>query len=853
MKKAFYLYTALLFAALGGGVSCMTQDVEVPDREIVFTIYDTEDKPVENVRVALGDALSYRLDMRYVTSLKIAEPAGWTCRFYGGNPGQAVFKAPVLDDPNAELSGEVVVEMESAWGRKSTRTIAVSAFERDVTLNPLDDLSEPQVLAFGASAGYRFSTSNVVSVEATVPRGWSYTWDSESEPGTLTLTAPKDGNGAEPTGQVTVTPLSARGTKGEACTFEVQASDDFPELVFSGEEAVFTAFGQQRAIAFTGKNLENVTVRSLPEGWSATADLPGSRMSVTAPAQNDLRAYGNGTLVVTITGTIGEPVDVSLPLRVELPQGIASDLDFEAFGQAVAAGEPISRWQVDGRVKLMLNVDLSGSDHSVFVGSAERPFVSAFDGNGRTIRIDIASGVDDRALGLFHTVAAPAVIRDLHIEGRLLLRTEGNATAVNAGGVAAIASGARFEGISADLLFEVAPEVFTKWSRSGANSTEYAKYSGGALIIGRLTGAPSAFVDCTSDGVYRQTKGSLTGGGGIVGLVEVDGSTFDGCVNNADIELLYDSPTAADDAANCCYGGIVGDSQQFTNTLSDCKNYGKVSISFSASSNGNLVLCMGGIAGSTYGSVERCENHGEISDAGAAKLVARRMGGIVGGVTGGAPALVKEIRIRQCTNYGAIRNSNNYSGGIVGVFQQFKYGEIVECVNEGVIESVELADIGDKNCPGGAITAMFRGDLMKDCVNNARIFGYIRRLHGGGLMNTSQSYATPGSPAQECLIENCVNNGDIDFYQNAATAGIAAMEVCVAGVGVIHNGNMKFVNCRNTGKLYVDRLLGAPDKKVVYNTVSRRSDATAAYTLNAQLDAATRADNALTANIVTER
>lgn len=83
----------------------------------------------------------------------------------------------------------------------------------------------------------------------------------------------------------------------------------------------------------------------------------------------------------------------------------------------------------------------------MIVGAAGKPFSGTFNGNGHTITLRIAaSGAD---AGLFHTLGAGAVVRDLKLTGTITSAVSD----ANVGGVAVYNDGAELNGIASSVAF----------------------------------------------------------------------------------------------------------------------------------------------------------------------------------------------------------------------------------------------------------------------------------------------------------------------------------------------------------------------------------------------------------------
>ena len=157
-------------------------------------------------------------------------------------------------------------------------------------------------------------------------------------------------------------------------------------------------------------------------------------------------------------------------------------------------------------------------------------------------------------------------------------------------------------------------------------------------------------------------------------------------------------------------GSVVGYMYN-TGKISGCKNYA------------NLNHVNGGIVGTIAGSitVSDCINYGDIQNG---------VGGIVGNSNGTNWEEFdnESHKIINCVNFGAIKSTGEYAGGMVGYFK----GNILNCCNKGTI-------IGGKT--SGGIVGTMCGSV-ENCYNISDIQGY----RAAGILNA----ATEGANAINC-------------------------------------------------------------------------------------------------------
>ena len=193
---------------------------------------------------------------------------------------------------------------------------------------------------------------------------------------------------------------------------------------------------------------------------------------------------------------------------------------------------------------------------------------------------------------------------------------------------------------------------------------------------------------------------------GVVSYLE--GGTVDGCVNDVSIAIKNETVDGAK------IGGIVADAMS-ASKITNCISKKIVSVA-----NANTTVCMGGIAGSAYGTlIDNVKNEKKIICSGASGLTAET-GGIVGylcdskiynsinrgqvlllsdGHAGGIIGSLfgTENKIYNCYNENIVSVSNGYSAGIVGyaaINQSPTSVDIKNCVSYGNIDESDSQKSG---------------------------------------------------------------------------------------------------------------------------------------------------------------
>ncbi len=259
--------------------------------------------------------------------------------------------------------------------------------------------------------------------------------------------------------------------------------------------------------------------------------------------------------------------------------------------------------------------------------------------------------------------------------------------------------------------------------------------------------------------------------GGIVGLIYNKGDNIvENCNNYATITGSYNG-----------VGGIIGTSMK--GTVKKCTNQGIITGGRSGT---------GGITGRTgyYNTtrtiytksiVENCVNKSE----GVVTSTGWNIGGISGYTEYGS-------EIRKANNYANVTGtgqSSNFGnvGGIVGCQSIYVYNKvpclIEECNNYGDVK-------GSYIFCGGIVGRHRRGTII-NCINEGNVTN--EKNHTGGITGCTGNYEE--TVKTNGTIEGCINKGDVTITGEGATA-------CnVGGIsGTLHNGSW-IKNCGNIGNI----------------------------------------------------
>lgn len=256
-------------------------------------------------------------------------------------------------------------------------------------------------------------------------------------------------------------------------------------------------------------------------------------------------------------------------------------------------------------------------------------------------------------------------------------------------------------------------------------------------------------VDCNVSNITMDSSCSINGTMYIAGIM---GYSENGLIVNCHNKGSIFGPDN-DDAA---VGGIVGES--YLCTIEKCSNEGNIT--------GRCIL--GGIIGINYGTVSECVNKGVITQRPFSSNYLIYIGGIAGSSNYGATII-------NCQNYGLIEG-NKGGGGIVGVNKGIGKVNILE----------DCTNYGDVKCSGGWAggIAGSSDNLVKDCVNKGCIEG-LQKV--GGIIGNAGVFQ---DRTERRGASGCINYGNVTGYRNAESTSIQ-------GIGGIvgTNDNSSIENC----------------------------------------------------------
>ena len=376
--------------------------------------------------------------------------------------------------------------------------------------------------------------------------------------------------------------------------------------------------------------------------------------------------FEEGSFAVMVADAEGNilvrPVYVKDTNAVPDYYGIKTAEDMAKFALAVNTGAPLKRFlNAEGTVVLLSDVDMTGVEQYLPVGTADFPFEGIFDGQGFAVKniaftTDVTSQLNAALFGCLK-----GTVRNLIVgaEGDVWTITGKCAAGTSVAGVASTAvEGAVIENCTNNVSFDFQAE---------------------------------------------DTKDVLASIAGIAG--DVKGLAVTGCTNNADIHVK-DLANTGNGGKGLQLAGIVGYARAST-AVSACINNGDLSAP--AGRGGGIVATLDG------STVKNCTNNGTIEDDKFGKYAGndsaygyKRMGGLVGGTSG-------TTSVEDCTNNGTVIT---YVGCRTGGFVGHNSGNLSGCVNNGNIFGLAAHDDHGAGWAAGFTT---NKDNIVNCTGKGRV------------------------------------------------------------------------------------------------------------------------------------
>ena len=411
-----------------------------------------------------------------------------------------------------------------------------------------------------------------------------------------------------------------------------------------------------------GPSADQTIVKAMRQnGLEAAVNAADKTITVSFPEN-----FEEGSFAVMVTDAEGNilvrPVYVKDKNSAPDYYGIKTADDMAKFALAVNTGAPLKRFlNEEGTVVLLSDVDMTGVELYLPVGTVERPFEGIFDGQGFSVK-NIAFKTDVTSqlyTGIFGVLKGTVKNLTVGAENDVWTITGKCAAGTAVAGVAATAvEGAVIEKCTNNVSFDFQAE---------------------------------------------DTKDVLASIGGIA--ADASGLTVTGCTNNADIHVKNLANTG-NGGKGLQLAGLVGYAKA-NSAVSECVNNGDLSAPAGRG---------GGIVGTLAdGTVKNCTNNGAIEDdkfgqhAGNDSAYGyKRMGGLVGGTSG-------TTSIEDCTNNGTvITHIGCRTGGFVG----HNSGNLSGCVNNGNIFGLAAHDDHGAGWAAGFTT---NKDNIVNCTGKGRV------------------------------------------------------------------------------------------------------------------------------------
>lgn len=509
----------------------------------------------------------------------------------------------------------------------------------------------------------------------------------------------------------------------------------------------------------------------------------------------------------------------------------------QAFLNAVNEGNYDAYKAGNGEVQLGSDIDLK----DVTITPADSLFSGVFNGRGHKLMNWQSNGT-----ALFTATTAEAVVKNIVIDSSCKMDVSnaaaGNKAFIVASNLGTVSGCTNY----ADMVF--AP----------TNDLE-AQYMIGA-IVGVSTSA--TITNCHNKGDFTITLQSMTASsyyfGGVVGdtaqkasltkcinegniIITIDGTNgwknvylggvsgacnnagvLSDCINKGKVSFTLDK---ANTGAYPNVGGVTG---YTANTITNCTNYGDVSITVNQAGAKDSVTrpAVGGIAGYVNGDITGCGNYGHIqlkasetvkfgatgsySAGGVGKMGHPVIGGVCGCVgypketykpsSGTATSTTAQVHtISDCHNYGTVELYSPINatwipiGGVVGL----PTGTIEKCANEksGVVKVIKG---GVQTYLGGVYGCTVNAtNTITDCANYGKVWFIDSGAVALGKAST-RSYAGGVSGGYQAgsgnVATGCVNEGEV--------LSKSAQTMIVGGLFAAHNGSI--AKCTNKGNVTVE-------------------------------------------------
>lgn len=744
MKKPIIIKCAAIICCFLAAFGCKEKEPEVA---FEFTVTAPDGKDVSTVRqFTYGEKADYKFTAKALKSVDVAAPQGWTASASVGSKTISV-TAPSPKDNTAAASGDVKVTASSNDGQTKTVALKVEVVDGEIVFN-VKDLPATAEFFYGASREFSVESSNVETVEATAPNGWTVSANGSK----VSVTAPQKADNIQTEGKVTLTPKSARGNSGTAVSFDVKIVVTAPALSFDVSPAQRVTFGSSTVLPATmAENLASVVAASVPKGWKAEYSLSDKKLTITAPSFETEGIEGAGNIVLLAKSPSDNTLDVTVPVSLV---GINSADDFMAFADAVTSAGNLSQYTYNGEIILNNDINLADKPNNVFVTGS---FSGVFNGRNNAINLGIAT--DQAEAGLFMTVDN-ATIKNLKTTGAIL--HSGQSVKVTMSAVALFALKATFENVS----------NYATLTQTGTNEDSWGYVAG--LVCDQQQDA--TYTNCHNYGIITCVSPKYFGGL-VASIWDKTKGTMTKCSNEGAIKFNFNGLKTNSMMA----GGVIGTCAGADWRFIECYNTG--SITYDLPKFGIRVL--GGFVGMAQGYYEKCYNTGSITNTACMNSVqeaTRRVGGFAGATweSNGYTHYSKD-----CYNTGNVTEIGDYIGGFIGMSEANAHYE--NDYNTGNVLAISQYDIPYR--VGGFGGGVWNDAVMENCYNKGKVTATTKRVAAG--------FAVVGD---NVVVKNCRNEGEIKCGANEAALG-KPWSPLVAGLCAISGdtATVTIEKCSNTG------------------------------------------------------
>lgn len=778
-------YATAVVLCSAGLSACESDDEGLNEGTMVFELTENETPVSGTQEFVFGTPRSYTVRAENIASATTERPEGWVIKT-NLRDKQCIIEPPMAAYLDGNESGSIVFTLTSPAGRTASYTVAVAAAEVRLDF----DFENPGAtkFAYASTRTYEFTANESFGgFDFRLPAGWEGNYKKGER--TFTITSPGDDDeGAELSGDLSVTPLSIRGQRGVTTTFRGTAVDAHdPAMTLETDNARFK-FETSLEIGYTGQYVADITVAEKPEGWEVVPDVAGKKITVTAPGADNHTAYSGQVKLKAYNELGDEEFAQTYTVDVRL-DGIAGEAEATAFRTAYSTylkdrnAAALSPYMQNGEIVLLDDIDFGHKTRPYLLIDKNLTFENTLNGLGHTVTAEIVTS--ERYYGiLMHKMTATSEVKDITVRGSIKNSDAANWAAC--GGVLSEApAGAKFTGVKVAVDFTYEP---TSWSKF-----DDTRYGG---IVGLAKGAV-VFTDCHAiGGSITMKNGLMRYFGGLVGhLDDSSGIVFTDCSNASDILV---APINADCGAFKFIGGLIGGTRKtFSGTFINCTNTGKITIDGQGKS--GLRITCGGIAGAVYGKYENCVNEGVI-DASTCNTNYDFYGGILGARPDQGDAATGQIDLTGCRNEADLTVAAHFLGGIVGAVEKCVSATMTGCTNNGDITILKNGSYL------GGIVAYFAGTRLEGCVNNGKLGGVLS-LAAGGITSRADNPTNQNNGSVVSVVKDCTNNGDFDLTTPRTALDAGRAFPIVAGVSVVAAANennvqyYSFENCKNTGTL----------------------------------------------------